>query len=250
MPLQYGKENHISALACVVCGIFLILFPTIAPVSEEPYQIKKIKEGVYQIGNLTLDVNENEITMPGRIRKTEGIVEYLATGELGKTHETVLILDVEPINLQVALLRLGMEFGGNLRYQGDPLTPKGDPVEIWVEWEVNKPREGEAPAEPTDQRYKRALHRAEDLVYDITEGAPMEHTNWIFTGGRIINNRIFTPQATKSIIATYRDADAIFNNPLPGGTDDNTYRVNSELVPPEGTKVKLIIKPVKKLDIH
>ena len=160
----------------------------------------------------------------------------MATGELGKTHESVLILDVEPIHLQVALLRLGMDFGSNLRYQGDPLTPKGDPAEIWVEWEVNNP----------GQTNKRVLHRAEDLVYDITKGAPMEHTNWIFTGGRIINNRIFTPQATKSIIATYRDADAIFNNPLPGGIDDTVYRVNSELVPPEGTKINLIIKPVKK----
>jgi hypothetical protein len=211
-----------------------------APVSDESNQIKKIKEGVYQIGihpkYLILDVNKNEITVPGKIRKTEGIIEYLATGELGKTHETVLILDVEPIHLQIALLRLGMEYGSNLRYQGDPITPKGDPAEIWVEWEVNKP----------DQTDKRVLHRAEDLVYDITKGAPMEHTNWIFTGGRIIDNRIFTPQATKSIIATYRDADAIFNNPLPGGTDDTVYRVNSELIPPEGTKINLIIKPVKK----
>jgi len=75
----------------------------------------------------------------------------------------------------------------------------------------------------------------------------MEHTNWIFTGSRIIDNRIFAAQATQSIIAIYRDADAIFNNPLPGGTDDNTYRVNSEIVPPENTKIKLIIKMVKKV---
>ncbi|MBC8229696.1 hypothetical protein H8E77_09140 [bacterium] len=219
-----------------------------APVSEESNDIKKIKDGVYQIGNLILDVNKNEITVPGRIRKTQGIIEYLATGELGKTHESVLVLDVEPIHLQVALLRLGMEFGSNLRYQGDPLPPKGDPAEIWVEWEVSKLRDGEAPAElGVDQTGKRILHRAEDLVYDIMKGAPMEHTNWIFTGSRIIDNRIFAAQATQSIIAIYRDADAIFNNPLPGGADDNTYRVNSEVVPSENTKIKLIIKMVKKV---
>ncbi|MFQ6040246.1 MAG: YdjY domain-containing protein, partial [Candidatus Poribacteria bacterium] len=214
-----------------------------APVSEESNEIKKIREGVYQIGRrpkyLILDVNKNEIIVPGRIRKTEGVVEYLATGELGKTHESVLILDVEPIHLQVALLRLGMEFGSNLRYQGDPIPPKGDPAEIWVEWEASKPRPG--------QTGKRALHRAEDLVYNVKKNAPMQHTNWVFTGARIIDNRIFTAQNTQSIIAIYRDADAIFNNPLPGGTDDTTYRVNSEVVPPEGTEVKLIIKPVKKV---
>ncbi len=204
-----------------------------SPIGEDATPIKQIKDGVYQIGKLILDVNAREITVPGVINKSgKTIIEYFATGEEGKTHESLLVLDVEPIYLQIALIRLGMEFGSNLRYQGDPLSPKGDPAEIWVEWELAG---------------KRELHRAEDLVYDTMQKTPMPHTNWIFTGARILDNRIFTAQSTKSMIALYRDADAIFNNPLPGATDDRTYRANAEAMPPKGTKVKVIIKPVKKM---
>jgi len=239
--IKIDPENKISELNeknNIAVKKITIRPESAAPVSEEAEQIKEIEAGVYQIGSLILDINKNEITVPGKIRKNQGIVEYLATGELGKTHESVLVLDVEPIHLQVALLRLGMEFGSNLRYQGDPLPPKGDPVEIWVEWEVSQ--------SGSDQTGKRVLHRAEDLVYNVVKDMPMQHTHWIFTGARIIDDRIFTAQTTKSLIAIYRDADAIFNNPLPGAADDNTYRVNSELVPAEETKIKLIIKPVNK----
>lgn len=183
--------------------------------------IVKIKDGVYRIGNLTLDANAREIIVPGKVMMTRGVIEYLATGKFGKTHETVLLLDVEPIHLQTALLRLGMKAGRNLRHQGDPNQPEGDMAEIWVEWELDE---------------KRERHRAEDLIYDAKKSTPMQHTNWVFTGAREIGN-VFTAQAYKNIIATYRDPDAIFNNPLPGGIDDTTYRVNSEVVPPEGTAV-------------
>lgn len=188
--------------------------------------VEKITDGVYRIGNLTMDVKAMEIIAPGKIIKIEGMIEYLAVGELGKTHEAILVLDVEPIHLQTVLIRLGMKPGQNLRYQGDPTPPEGDTAEIWVEWELNG---------------KRKRHRAEDLVYDVKQDAPMEHTSWVFTGSRVLYGT-FPAQRTKSMIATYRDADAIFNNPLPGGLDDNTYRVNSEVVPPEGTEVKLVIK--------
>ena len=161
------------------------------------------------------------IIIQGKINMARGIIEYFACGKHGKTHESLMVLDIEPMYLQTALLRLKMKEGRNLRAQGDPRIPKGDPAEIWVEWELAG---------------KQFRQRAEDLIYNNDKKSPMQHTNWVFTGAREIGN-VFTAQAYKNIIATYRDPDAIFNNPLPGGIDDTTYRVNSEVVPPEGTAV-------------
>ena len=62
------------------------------------------------------------------------------------------------------------------------------------------------------------------------------------TGARIINNQ-FTAQLFHNVIALYRDPDSIFNHPFIDGTDDRTFRVNNEIIPPKGTKVKVIIKP-------
>jgi len=192
--------------------------------------INELKKGVYQIGNVIMNTNTREVTAPGEINMPSGIIEYFACAKLGKTHESLMVLDIEPIHLQVALLRLGMKEGSSLRTQGDPRIPKGDPAEIWVEWELGG---------------KRFRHRVEDFIYNGVKKSPMQHTNWVFTGARIVSG-VFTAQTHKNMIATYRDPDAIFNHPLEGGREDTTYRVNSNVVPPVGTKLKVIIKPIKK----
>jgi len=210
----------------------------IRPKSDKPVDAKLIKEiekGVFQLGNVIVDTNTREITAPGSINMANNIIEYFACAKLGKTHESLMVLDVEPIHLQVVLLSpLGMKEGSNLRMPGDPRIPQGDQAEIWVEWEL------------AGKRFRR---RAEDLIYNAKKKSSMQHTNWVFTGARIVGN-VFTAQAYKNIIAIYRDPDAIFNHPLEGGKDDTTYYVNSEVVPPVGTKVKVIIKQVKYNDIR
>ena len=116
----------------------------------------------------------------------------------------------------------------NLEVEGDPRTPIGSPVEIWVEWQQGE----EVVSRP-----------ARELLWNAFTDQPMQDTKWIFTGGRYKNGQ-FTTQLFHNIIAVYRDPDSLFNHPLPTGTDDRTYRVNTDVVPPKGTKVKLIIRPV------
>ena len=116
---------------------------------------------------------------------------------------------------------------GSVRYQGDPITPKGDPVQIWVEWEA-------------DGEIKR--YRAEDLVFNRVKQDHMEYTDWVFTGSRF-NNGVFMAQAVGTMITTFRDPDAIINNPLPEGADDTVYIVNSRIAPPKGTEIRMVITP-------
>ena len=47
----------------------------------------------------------------------------------------------------------------------------------------------------------------------------------------------------RSVIATYRDSDAVLNNPLPTGGDDTIYKANERVVPPVGTPVTLVLRP-------
>lgn len=191
---------------------------------------KKIAEGVYQLGNVTMDANSRKITVPGSVNMVSGIIEFLACGEMGRTHESLLILDIEPIHLYLALLALDLKPGMNLRYQGDPRVPKGAPLEILVEWEIAG---------------KKERHRAEELVLNSELKRPMQRTNWIFTGARLVNERL-TAQTTKNIIATMRDPDSIINHPLPGGKNTTDYyHANPDVLPPRGTEVEIIIKPAR-----
>ena len=191
---------------------------------------KKISENLYQMGTVLVDTSKKEITFPGEINiaSDDTVIEFLACGIRGKTHESILIFDVEPLYLFTALGMLELNPGMNLSIQGDPHDPKGSHVQIWIEWEQGDIVVSQA---------------ARELVWNAMTEQPMQKTHWVFTGGRIVNNQ-FTPQLFHNLIAVYRDPDSILNNPLPGGTDDNTYRVNTDVIPPKGTKVKVIIRPI------
>ena len=208
----------------------LTIRPKSADAIDSDTTVRKIGDGVYQIGNVTVNVNNREVITTGEINiiSDDTIIEFFAVGKLGKTHESLIMLDAEPMHIQVALLRLNMDAGMNLTVEGDPHTPQGDPVEIWVEWE----RSG-----------KTIRHRAEELVWNTIGGHPMQQTHWVFTGGRFIRNQ-FTAQLFHNVIAVYRDPDSIFNHPLPGGKDDRTYRVNTDIVPPKGTSVRVIAQQI------
>jgi hypothetical protein len=199
-------------------------------VEDSSHSPVRIADGVYRIGSLTLDINRRRIEIPGSVNQISSEIEFLACGRLGKLHESVIVLDTEPVHLYIALLRLGLKPGFGVRMRGDPRRPKGDPLIITVEW---------------DQNGDRQVVRAEELIFDISTGEAMEETEWIFSGSRTVDG-VFRAQETKSFVATYRDPDALINNPLPGGADDTIYRVNFATIPPKGTQVNMLITPVGK----
>ncbi len=191
--------------------------------------VVKLSEGVYRIGKVTVDQKKKEIQMEGKVNMHQGLVEYLAVAERGKLHESVLILDIEPLHLQLGLLLLGLKYGRNLKYQGDPNDPVGDPLEIFVEW-------------TEDGKTKKV--RGEDLVFNQQTEKPMRHTHWIFSGSLEVEG-VFIAQAERSLIATYHDPASIIDNPLPEGADDTILYANEKLVPPAGTAVTMTIRATK-----
>lgn len=193
-------------------------------------KLKKISDNVFQMGTVVVDTHKKEITVPGEINiaSDDTIIEFFACGTRGPSHESILMLDTEPLFLYTALGMLDLEPGLNLEVQGDPRDPEGSHVQIWVEWK---------------QGDKVVSRPARELVWNAMSGQPMQKTHWVFTGGRLKKNQL-TSQLTHNIIAVYRDPDSLINNPLPGGTDDRTYLVNTDVVPPKGTKVKVIIRPI------
>lgn len=206
--------------------------PTIKDPLDKKSDIQQIGPDEYKIGSVILNKNRREIHISGSINMQSGLVEYLACHkEVGKLHESVLKIDAKPSDIQVALLLLGFKNKNNLKFQGDSTIPEGDPLDIFVEWESE------------DKSKKRV--RAEETLYDQQKKKTMERTCWVFTGSQIVDGQ-FMADIDGSIIATFRDPLAIINNPLPTGADDTVYVSNEKLLPPEDTRVNLIIKAAEK----
>ena len=192
--------------------------------------VERITENVYRVGKALVDTRARTVTCPGQINMDEGAIEYLAVAPRGKTHESLLLLDVRPLHLQLALLLLDLEPKNVLSRQGDKATPQGAPVLLTIRWH--------------DAQGNLKETRAEDLISEMPANKPMPAHAWVFTGSRITPAG-FEADLQKSLIAVWHDPAAILDNPLPGGAN-NAYVINARRVPRHGTAIELIFKAADK----
>lgn len=184
------------------------------------------KNRTARVGNVEVDANRREVRVPGWVNMTEGAIELLACGRGGKTHESIFVLDVHPLDLQTALLLLGLEPGTPPTGLGEG-RPSGTEVDLWIQWQ----QDGE-----------RKEMRAEKFVYNYETKSVLPDTPWIFTGS-VIEDGQFKALAEESLVVTYWDPWAIINIPLPCGSNDEILAVNRTNIPPLNTPIVMRIVP-------
>ncbi len=222
-------------MRAVLCAIAAAIACAPAVPAQQPAPgdtpVRKLAEGLYQIGRLQLDARRRAVRCAGEVNMDAGgPIELLACLPRGKTHETVFTLDLEPIHLQTALLLLGAEPGRNPAYDypewdEDRLRPPGDLALIRVEWEADGARRS-APAEA--------------FLYNVVADTPMAPATWAFLGSAVVDGR-FGADLDGSLITTYHDPLAVLEMNLPTVNDDVYYHVNESRCPPVGTPVELVI---------
>jgi hypothetical protein len=223
-------------------------------------EVRKLGKDLYAVGAVTVDAARREIRCPGRVNMREGQLELLACTPRGKRHESLLVLDVRPLHLHLALLLLEAEPGRNpgVDYAEDSPIRKlkpGDQVTIRVGWD-EKVQGQEA--------LRRRTVRAEELLWNVQAKRPMKPTTWVFQGSRMVEDRVRLPgpegaepkwgsvllygaDVEGSLVTTYHDPIGILENPLKTVNADTWYEPHKKLVPAEGTPVEMIIGVPKKV---
>jgi hypothetical protein len=212
-----------------------------APPEDEP-RIRKIGEGLYQVGTVQVSADDRTIRCPGAVNMDEGgPIELLACTETGKVHESVFILHIMPMDLQLALILLNMEPGRNpaARYwQDDPdgRRPPGDAASITVEWGDEGSTGGDAQSADAGQ-----------LLYNVQTDTPLGKADWVFMGSMHYEDR-FAAELDGTIITTFHDPVGILELNHETVNDDVYYVVNKQLCPEVGTAVELVIRPVQETE--
>jgi hypothetical protein len=90
--------------------------------------------------------------------------------------------------------------------------------------------------------------RAEDLMFNVQEGHPMVHTDWIYTGSCFVKDgvsgkHLFRASLDGVLMAVYRDPSAMFTIPFDAPDDHSYYCVRGNFTPPRGTRCLLIFLP-------
>jgi len=178
------------------------------------------------LGSVMIDAGRREVLVTGFVNQVQGPVELLACAPGGKTHESVLVLMVEPQDLHLALLLLGLRHGPPMPGVGMG-PPLGDPVHLEVVWE----EQGEPRAIP-----------AAMLLRDVQTRQPVNHGAWIFNGSMIEGGRLKALEE-ESLVTTYWDPWSLINIASDIGADDERIVVNTNAVPPLHQPVTLVIRP-------
>ena len=181
-----------------------------------------------RVGAVRVYPETHSLVVSGWINQVSGPIELLACGRGGKTHESIFVLNVDPVHLQTALLLLGLKPGTPPTGLGQG-QPEGPGLNLWVDW---------------DEGGEVRSARAETFVYNAETKAVLPETPWIFTGSIFLEGE-FKASAEESLVVTYWDPWAIINIPLGCGTNDDILVVNTNTVPPLKTPIRMRMEMVR-----
>lgn len=211
-----------------------------APAPPPTPSIREEAPGIYQIGLLRLDQKAMTLTFPGALNMNQGLLEYLIVTPMGSTHESLLVTDVPPTDIQFAMLLLGAKGSGIHTPAPDQAPPPqldakylktaprlvGDEILIRVKWKAG----GEEKVAPV-----------EDWLINLQNKKTVSRGPWIYNGS-MFSGAHFLAQTEGSVAALVTNPAALINNPRKGNDDDQIWEVNERAVPPVNAPVQIVIQ--------
>src|SRR4051812_39072551 len=203
--------------------------------------VKEVSPGVFEVGAIRLEQKTKTVTFPAAINMDKGALEYLLVGRNGPTHESLLVTDVSPTELEAVMILLGakppkpMVAGvdappGQLTKEYLQHAPKlaGLPITIAVTWK------DKAGGEKTGE--------VADWLYYAPNKKSASRGPWLYSGSMFGADNKFLAEVEDIFASLVTNPAALMNNPRKGSDDDRVWEVNEKAVPPAGTPVTITIQ--------
>jgi hypothetical protein len=200
--------------------------PTADGPSAGEIDFERLPNGDIRLGLVLLQRDPRALLFPATINMNVGPLEVLIATPVGRLHESLLRSEVNPLHLQTMLILLGLENGPRLNSADHP---RGDLVDIFVEWTTDT---GEIRREPV-----------ENWIIDNRTGEPMAQAGWVFVGSSVANGE-FLAATAGNLALLFSVGDTVLDNPDPEAEDDTLYEANpAKQTPPRKTPVTVILMP-------
>lgn len=188
--------------------------------------------------NLWLDTNPRgrRVIIRGEIVQQKAVLEEFLCLKHTKEHESIVAADIHAQTLHAMLVVTGAEPGKPAQFSPKFEPASGAELEITIEWKAGK-------------EFERV--RAQELIRDAKTGKAIEH-KFVFAGSGIVDNPI-----TKEPYYMANDGDIIsvanFISSMidiavqsTANNDELVFDTLSVRIPPIGTEVFVVVKPVPK----
>jgi hypothetical protein len=212
--------------------------PPEAKASPDTLPLHEIAPGILEYNGVRLDRKNHRVSFPATVSFRQGLIEYLLVNEKGKTYESLLKTVVQPHDIHMALLLIGLKEDVKAN-ANEPAPPsaidagylrsapklKGAPVRLSVIW---------------TQDGKRKEVPMENWVFNLQTNHPMTRGPWTYNGS-LVQDGVFLADQELSIVAVITDPTALVNNPRKGYDNEDIWQVREEVVPPLDTPVEVSI---------
>jgi hypothetical protein len=201
------------------------------PLVDDPNSLRKLdpKDPVW------FDTKNRSVVVQGEACSADCPLEFFAT-YFGRSYESVLTVNVKPSTVHAGLLLAGAEPGHPARFQPKFSPPTGTEIAVELRW---KDARGELQSCPAQQ-----------WIRDIKTKQPLSG-NWVFAGSIIVTDEASGRQSYVAdrggeMICVLSSPVAMLDLPRFGSgvIEDRTYEKFKEHIPPLGTPVTLVFKPI------
>jgi hypothetical protein len=216
--------------------VLILLFSTAgvrAQTKDEP--VEKLGENLFRVGNIRVDVAKREVTIPAKVNDATAL-EFIANTRGGlKAYESALEVNTSAVLFNTALILIGLDKtkGVPTKVHFDPTPPKGDPVEIWVEWNANG--------------VQRKVP-AEELIWNYETKKTLPAGQWVYTGSSILEDGRYLAELDGVLIGFVHTPAPVIERTSFEQVQYGFLRLNSSLGLTPGTAVTLTVKALPKTD--
>ena len=184
-----------------------------------------------------LDPANKHVVMLGEVCKAGYPLEFFATYS-NRSYEAVVAVNVRPSIVHAALLALGATPGHPAKFQPNFVPPTGTEIAVEVRWKDAKGKVQSAPA----QHWIRNIKTKKEL-----------DQNWVFAGSIFVTDEETGKQNYQAdsgeLICVLNLSNAMLDLPVQsvGAIESRSFEAFEEHLPPAGTPVTLLLKPVLKV---
>lgn len=221
-----------AILACIFCfsgckSVKETEKKIVPPLSEHELLLlnklggEPLEDGNIKLGLAKIDRAKMEISFPAEVNLRSGELEVLICNPGGRTHESLLITELDPLQFQIALLLIGAENGFRIP---DASIQQGSLLKIDVETEDGK------------------RHPIEYWLHDKKRGGQRKTDDWVFVGSSFGHDGSCLAKEEGNIANTWTFGNTIIDNPSDDADDDSALEAFTERIPPVGTKVTVCVR--------
>lgn len=187
-----------------------------------------LEDGNIAIGKVKIDRATKELSFPAKINMSEGPIEVLICTPQGRKHESLLVSEADPLNIQLALILSGASNGARKPPpEGVKGPPMGDLFDVFV----------------VDDKGEKIP--VEHYLLDLKKSIPPKRNGWVFVGSQFTSTGKCLASREGNIVVTWSNGNTIFDNPASNGDVDDDININKKLGLKVGQEVTVVLKKKK-----